>query len=176
MITMPGSDLLNGKRILIVDDESDVLDLLEEFLSASETFRAASYDEAKALLESQDFDIAVLDIMGVDGYRLLAMANKKQIPAVMLTAHALTPEHLTRSIKEGAVSYIPKEEMGRIAEFLEEILKAKKEGRDPLESWQRKFPSSYFEKRWGAAWQEVDKDFWDRFRASIRAGKSRSGE
>ena len=173
---MSGSDLLKGKRILIVDDEPDVLDLLEEFLSESETFRAASYDEAKALLESRDFDIAVLDIMGVDGYRLLAMANRKHIPAVMLTAHAFTPEHLTRSIKEGAVSYIPKEEMGRIAEFLDEILKAMKEGRDPLESWQRKFPSSYFEKRWGAAWQDADKDFWTRFRASIRAGKSPSGE
>jgi len=173
---MSGPDLLEGKKILIVDDEPDVLDVLEELLSMCKTVRATSYEEAKTLLESQEFDLAVLDIMGVDGYGLLAMANQKHIPAAMLTAHAFTPEHLTKSIKEGAVSYIPKEEMDRMAEFLNGILKAEKEGRNPLESWERKLPSSYFERRWGAAWQDVDKDFWDRFRASVRARKSASEE
>ena len=35
----------------------------------------------------------------------------------MLTAHAFNPPNLIRSIKEGAASYLPKEEISRIAEF-----------------------------------------------------------
>jgi DNA-binding response OmpR family regulator len=53
-----------------------------------------SFAEAKKQLESQDFDVAILDIMGVDGYGLLKIAKKRNIPAVMLTAHALMPENL----------------------------------------------------------------------------------
>jgi hypothetical protein len=33
---------------------------------------------------------------------------------------------------------------------------------------------SIFEKRWGAAWQDADKEFWERFRASVRARKSQT--
>ena len=56
------------------------------------------------LLDSQQFDLVILDIMGVDGYGLLEIATRKKIPAVMLTAHAWSPDNLVRSIKEGAVS------------------------------------------------------------------------
>jgi DNA-binding NtrC family response regulator len=160
---------LVGKKILIVDDEPDVLQALEDLLSMCHVVKAGSFDEARALLDSQDFDIAILDIMGVDGYRLLELANRKKVTAVMLTAHALTPDNVVRSIKEGAASYIPKDEMGRIADFLNDVLTAQEEGRSPWEPWQERLPSSFFEKRWGAAWQDKDKEFWEKFRASLRA-------
>ena len=92
----------------------------------------------------------------------------------MLTAHALTPDNLVRSIKQGAVSYIPKDEITKIADFLIDVLNARERGGDPWERWQEKLPATYFEKRWGAAWQDTDKEFWDRFRASIRARKTQS--
>ena len=85
----------------------------------------------KELLESQQFDLVILDIMGVDGYGLLDIATRKNIPAVMLTAHAWSPDNLVRSIKEGAVSYLPKEELTNITDYLNDVLIAKKEGRDP---------------------------------------------
>ena len=88
---------LEGKRVLIVDDEPDVLEVLEESLKMCHVAVASSFEKAKELLETQNFDIAVLDIMGVDGYRLLEMAVRKDIPAVMLTAHAFTPDNLVRS-------------------------------------------------------------------------------
>ncbi|MBW2093839.1 MAG: response regulator [Deltaproteobacteria bacterium] len=171
---MSQETMLEGKRVLIVDDEADVLATLEELLFMCDTARASTFDEAKKLLETRDFDIAILDIMGVDGYGLLEIAIKKGIPAVMLTAHAFTPDNLVKSIKEGAASYIPKEEIARIADFLVDVLKAKAARKDPWEAWQRKLPTSYFERRWGAAWQDADKEFWEQFKASIKARDSKS--
>ena len=150
--------LLNGKKILVVDDEPDILAVLQELLDMCEIVTAATYNEAKKLLESQDFDIAVLDIMGVNGYGLLEIANRRSIPSLMLTAHAFTPDNLVKSIKEGAASYIPKEEITEIADYLIDVLKAKQAGKNPWQSWQEKLPSSYFERRWGAAWKDNDKD------------------
>lgn len=172
---MTNSSLLDGKRVLAVDDEPDILQSLEELLSMCDVTKASSFEEAKALLESQTFDIAVLDIMGVDGYGLLAIANEKKIPAVMLTAHAFSPDNVVRSIKEGAASYIPKDEITGIADFLCDVLKAKQEGRNPWGPWQQRLPSSYFERRWGAAWQDNDKEFWQNFRAGLKA-KRNSGK
>jgi DNA-binding NtrC family response regulator len=169
---MSDEDILEGKKILIVDDEPDVLDVLEDLLSMCEVEKASTFDEARKLLESQDFDLSILDIMGVDGYKLLHIARKRNITAVMLTAHAFSPDNLVKSIKEGADSYLPKEEMKNITTFLIDILKAQKEKKSPWVPWQERLPSSYFEKRWGAAWQNRDKEFWERFRASIKAKKS----
>ena len=169
---MSEDTILEGKKILIVDDEPDIVDALEELLSMCDVAKASSFDEAEKLLESQDFDFAILDIMGVDGYKLLNLANRRNITAVMLTAHAFSPDNLARSIKEGAASYLPKEEMARITNFLIDILKAQKEGRNTWGPWQERLPSSYFEKRWGAAWQDRDKEFWNRFKESIKARNS----
>ena len=168
---MSESRLLIGKKILIVDDEPDILDALEELLSMCDVVKASTFDQAKDLLETQHFDIAILDIMGVDGYGLLRIANQKKIIAVMLTAHAFSPDNLVKSIKEGATSYLPKEEITNIALFLHDVLEAQEKGKNPWEPWQERLPSSYFEKRWGAAWQDTDKEFWERFRASIKERK-----
>ncbi len=170
---MSEQPLLDGKKILIVDDEADILDMLEELLEMCEVVKASTFEEAKDLLESQHFDMTILDIMGVNGYGLLEIANKMDIPAVMLTAHAFTPGNLLRSVKEGADSYLPKEEMGNIAIFLNDILEAIQEGKDPWEPWQDKLPTSYFEKRWGAMSKDTTKDFWEQFKAGIKERKNK---
>ena len=169
---MSEQNLLTGKKILIVDDEPDILSVLEELLDMCTVVKASSYEEAKNQLQSQTFDVAILDIMGVDGYKLLEVATQQDVPALMLTAHAFSPDNLKKSIKEGAASYIPKEEITRISEYLEDVLKAKKEGKNPWEPWQEKLPASYFERRWGAAWKDNDKDFWNTFKASLKSRKS----
>jgi len=166
--------LLTGKRILVVDDEADILEIVKELLPMCEVVTASNFEAARALLTSEPFDMAILDIMGVNGYALLETARQKKIPAAMLTAHAFTPTNLVRSIKEGAVAYIPKEELSNLVAFLEDILKAAKEGRSPWEPWQERLPSSYFEKRWGAAWRDIEEEFWARFKASIQAKRDAS--
>ena len=170
---MPDSKLLEGKKVLVVDDEPDILEALEELLTMCQVQTASTFEQAKNLLESQDFNIAILDIMGVDGYGLLEIAKKRDIPAVMLTAHAFNAENLVKTIKEGAYSYIPKEEISDIADYLIDALIARETGENPWRAWQDRLPTSYFERRWGAAWKDADRDFWDTFRASIKARKKK---
>ena len=90
-------DMLKGKKILIVDDEPDVLDTLEDLLSMCQVVKAGSFEEAKKQLKTQSFDMAVLDIMGVNGYELLEIAVAKKITTIMLTAHALSPVDTIKS-------------------------------------------------------------------------------
>ena len=89
----------------------------------------------------------------------------------MLTAHAFTPDNLVRSIRDGAASYVPKEKISEIGSYIIDVLKAKEEGKNSWEQWQKRFPSSFFEKRWGAAWESAGKEFQDAFKASLRARK-----
>ena len=172
---MSDTHLLNGKKVLIVDDEPDILEVLEELLDMCEVVKASSFEEASGLLETEVFHIAVLDIMGVDGYALLDIAKKKKIPAVMLTARAFSSDNLVRTIKEGAYAYIPKEEISDITDYLIDALKAKNLGQNPWKSWEQRLPSSYFERRWGSAWKDKDKEFWDQFKAGIRERRGKKG-
>lgn len=160
---MTQKDLLEGKRILIVDDEPDVLETLEEFLTMCDVAKATTFDEAKNLLESRDFDLAILDIMGVKGYELLEVATKRDVIAVMLTAHALSPDSIVKSYKKGAAYFVPKEEMSRITEFLNGILDAKGKGKSTWLNWLEMLTDAYWEKRFGPDWKNKDKTFWENF-------------
>lgn len=159
---MSDRQLLKSQKILIVDDEPDVLDTLEDLLIDCDVTRATGFEEAREHLESGAFDLAVLDIMGVDGYELLNIANQHQVTAVMLTAHGLSPENLARSYKEGAAYYIPKEEMVNIVSFLEEILDARQKGRSTWERWFQRL-GSYCERHFGPNWQKGEEIDWDKF-------------
>ena len=121
---MAGS-ILNGKRILAVDDEPDVLEILqEEILDACPdcTFdKATTYEEADRMLKATAYDVAILDIMGVRGFDLLDSAVAKNVKTVMLTAHALNPEALKRSYDKKARAYLPKEKLGDIVPVLENM-------------------------------------------------------
>lgn len=156
--------LLNDKRILIVDDEPDVLDTLEGLLPMCEVVKADSFERARDLLENQHFDIAILDIMGVEGYKLLEIANEKGVTAVMLTAHALSVEDTMKSFKEGAASYVPKEEMANIATYLEDVLEAKEKGKSFWWRWLDRF-AEYYDRKFGSDWKNKDEEFWKRFDA-----------
>lgn len=169
---MSKEDILKGKRILIVDDEPDVLDTIEETLNTCHITKAANFSQAKEMLESKDFDMAILDIMGVDGYALLEIANRKKLPAVMLTAHAFNPENLLKSMKEGAASYLPKEEMGNLAGFLADFFEAREKGISPWTPWEHRFPSSYFSIRFGAAWKMADPEFRDLLKQVLKQRSS----
>jgi CheY-like chemotaxis protein len=157
--------ILNGKTILAVDDEPDVLLLLEEeVLEAAPKCRlekATTYDEAIKKLESQNYDVVILDIMGVRGFDLLEVAVRKNLRVAMLTAHAFTPEALKRSFEMKARAYLPKEKLGEIVPFLEDVLKY-----DYLPGWKRlmKKLEGYFKVRWGEYWQKAEANFWEDFR------------
>ncbi len=152
---------LENKKILIVDDEPDVLDSLEELLDMCTLSRAQSFEEADDFLKTQEFDIAILDIMGVDGYQLLETATKKNVITVMLTAHALSPDNIKKSYLGGACSYIPKEEMIDIETFLIDVLTAKKEGKNPWTTWYKRL-GAFCDKKFGPDWDKDEKEFWEK--------------
>ena len=159
---MVETTLLQGRKILIVDDEPDVLDTLADLLADYSTIKALSFDEAKDILDHQEIDIAILDIMGVAGYDLLKLTTEKGITSVMLTAHALSPENVIKSYKGGASFYIPKEEMVRIESFLIDILDAQQKGKDPWGRWMERL-GGYCERHFGPDWQKGDQIFWEKF-------------
>lgn len=153
---------LRDKKILIVDDEPDVLETLEDLLPMCKVVKASTFEDAKQQLETQAFDITVLDIMGVDGYKLLEIANKRKVTAVMLTAHALSPEDTVRSFKAGAANFIPKDKITEITTFLNDILDAKSRSKSLWAKWLDRM-DSYYSEKFGKNWKENDKEFWSKF-------------
>ena len=157
---MEPEKMLKGKRVLIVDDEPDVLELLTELLDMCKLDPAASFEEAKELLENNYYHIAVLDIMGVQGYELLEIANKREIPALMLTAHAISEEHLKKSIQKGASFYAPKDEINKIATFVADVLEAREKKKNVWAKWYERM-SGFCDRRFGPDWKDQDPEFWD---------------
>lgn len=160
---MNETNYLNSKRVLIVDDEADVLETLTDLLPMCDCETASNFEEAKQMLESRYYDIAILDIMGVNGYDLLAIANKHSITAIMLTAHAVSTDNIIRSHKEGAASYVPKEELIHIREYINDVLEAKEKGLNFWHRWLDRL-GDFCEKRFGADWQKKDQAYWDKFK------------
>lgn len=153
--------ILNNKRLLAVDDESDVLDTLEEQLEEFQDLildKATDHDTGYHLLRSWTYDLVILDIMGVRGFDLLNAAVSLGFPTVMLTAHAFSREALKESIEMGARAYIPKEKMSEIIPFLEDVLTLEHQS-----GWKRLFErlGGLFNASFGPQWQVKEKAFWD---------------
>ena len=153
---MTSKSPLRDKVVLAVDDESDVLESVEEQLDMCLLHKATNYETALQYLLTYNFDFIILDIMGVNGFELLKKAVSRGVPTVMLTAHALSPESLKKSIKLGAVSFLPKEKISELRSFLGDVVLG--EGR-PV--WQKLFDKlgDYFTQRFGPDWKEKDRFF-----------------
>lgn len=158
--------VLDGKHVLAVDDEPDVLDILEEELEECGVLvdKATSYSEGIQRLSSLTYDIVILDIMGVRGFDLLQVAVAKGLPVVMLTAHALSPETLKKSIELGARAYLPKDQLGQVAPFLEDVISLNYQS-----AWHSVLNklSSSFGKRFGPEWRQSEKEFWQKFEKDL---------
>jgi len=61
---MADTGLLQGKKILVVDDEPDILEVMKETLKICRVVTAANFEDAKALLETQR-DISDEAIWGI---------------------------------------------------------------------------------------------------------------
>jgi CheY-like chemotaxis protein len=157
---MDPAKILEGKRILVVDDEKDVLEFIAEALDMCKVDTASTYDEAVELLGKNLYHVAILDIMGVRGYDLLDIARSKDIPALMLTAHALSKDSLKKSVERGASYYVPKDEMHRISYFLADILEAREKNKNVWVKWYERM-SGFCDRRFGPGWREEEPEFWD---------------
>jgi CheY-like chemotaxis protein len=168
------ASILDGKRVLAVDDEPDVLDVLEEEILVAapkcKMERATTYHQAVQRLTSQTYDVVILDIMGIRGFELLDLSSKRNLTVAMLTAHSLNPESLRRSIEMRARAYLPKDKLGEIVPFLECVLEEQY-----LPGWGRlmKKLEKYFNSQWGKSWKKSGESFWKEFDAKISAKRGK---
>ncbi|MBQ7784043.1 MAG: response regulator transcription factor [Oscillospiraceae bacterium] len=82
---------MDKKRILIVDDEKNIRNVIKEYarFEGYETFEAEDGMEAVEMCSSEDYDLIIMDIMmpRLDGYSAVREIRKsKQIPVIMLSA------------------------------------------------------------------------------------------
>ncbi|PIE36543.1 response regulator [candidate division KSB3 bacterium] len=174
---IPSGSHLKDLHILAVDDEVDTLDTIEDILDESRIERAMDYDTASRKIREMNYDLVILDIMGVNGLDLLEKSVERGIPAVMLTAHAFNADTLKESFQKGAVSYLPKEELVNLDEFLEELLGTLDQGRHPWKLLFKRF-EHFFKKHFGSEWddesyweqvlQQENKKYWDAIEAKAR--------
>ena len=155
---MTSDSTLKNKKILVVDDEPDILAVVEEVLDMCYIDKASDYNTGAQSLRSFTYDIVILDIMGVNGFDLLKVSVDRGFPTVMLTAHALSPDSLKNAIKLGAVSFLPKEKLPELKTFLEDVVLG---GGKPV--WQRLFDKlgDFFNTRFGSDWLDRDEFFKD---------------
>ena len=103
------------KKILIIDDEKDIRFLLSSILSDEgyETLQAGTAEDAELEIDTNDFNLAIVDISlndkKKDGIYLLKKIKKinKFIPVIMISGHA-TIQLAVDSMKLGAYEFLEK--------------------------------------------------------------------
>jgi CheY-like chemotaxis protein len=103
-------------RILVVDDEEDLLSLVSAVLGGAgyEVFTANSGQAALDLLEQETVDLVLLDVMmpEMDGWTVVREMKKrpeaKDLPIAMLTVKSMSPENFYSNEVEGISDYINK--------------------------------------------------------------------
>ncbi len=98
-------------KILVVDDEKPICDLIDMNLSAAGYFCKTVQDGLKAIdiIEKEDFDLILLDIMlpGADGFDIMEYIRPLQIPVIFITAKNDVRDKV-RGLKLGAEDYLAK--------------------------------------------------------------------
>ncbi len=105
---------MKSAKILVVDDEKDIVVTLKNILENEDYIVHTSYDGIQALeaIKSLDLDLIFLDLWlpNIDGLQILseiAMLGKKDIPIVMISGHAGV-ESVVRATKMGANDFLEK--------------------------------------------------------------------
>jgi two-component system response regulator PilR (NtrC family) len=100
-------------KVLVIDDEPDLLELLELTLSRMglDTERASNVAEAVAMLDRESFDLCLTDWRLPDGEGLRVVEHINQngldVPVAVITAHG-SAENAVAALKAGAFDYLSK--------------------------------------------------------------------
>lgn len=109
---MSESDAMAGRRILVVDDDAALSELLQVVLEASgyETYWVARGDEVVDAVARFAPDIVLLDVLlpGLDGVSAARNLRRvSEVPIMMLTA-CDDPSDLVGALEAGADDYLVK--------------------------------------------------------------------
>jgi DNA-binding response OmpR family regulator len=113
-VTGPAGQTQPGqmKTILVVDDEPIVREVVVRYLQRDgySTLEAGDGDDARALLESSNPDLVVLDVMlpGTDGLELCRwIRSRSELPVILLTARGEEADRIV-GLELGADDYVTK--------------------------------------------------------------------
>lgn len=102
------------EKILIVDDEPDMLKLLSMILREKTPYEITTTNnpiEAVELAKKGDFDLVITDLKmpGLDGLQLLEEVKKRDedVPVIIITAYG-TIDAATEAIEKGGFDFITK--------------------------------------------------------------------
>lgn len=100
---------LEEARVLVVDDEPDILETIEDLLEdqVGAFLEAKSFEQAGTVLSTGDVDLAVLDLMGVRGIDLVR-AFAPKLPCIVITGQTLRPVTVEWMREVGVRAYLPK--------------------------------------------------------------------
>jgi DNA-binding NtrC family response regulator len=120
--------------ILVVDDEKEICDLFQDFLTQEgyQVFIATNGAEAISLGKRNRLDLALVDIKmpGMDGIEVFQKLKKvkKDMEAIILTGYG-TLKTAKEAMRLGAYDYLTKPfDLGLVKNIIREALERKKEG------------------------------------------------
>ncbi len=118
---------MNGKKILVVDDESQITELLRSYLEREgyQVAVAADGEEALTMADAERPDLILLDLMlpKKNGFEVCReIRAKSRVPIIMLTARDEEPDKIV-GLELGADDYItkpfsPREAVARVRAVL----------------------------------------------------------
>ena len=111
-IDAKGKNGRNGARILVVDDDKGIRDIIQEVIQHNgySCWVAASGDEALIFLEKQHVDVIIADIRmpGLNGFELTEIVKKKYDTDVIIITGYGKEFQYEEAIKKGASEFILK--------------------------------------------------------------------
>jgi len=121
----------NKYKIAIVDDENEILNMLQRFLSRNPSYNVTTYSNpivaVNSINERNDYDLVMMDIMmpqmnGLDALEKIIEKNSEQ-KVIMMTAYS-TLDNVLKSQKFGAIQYImkPFDSLQAVEKKISEIL------------------------------------------------------
>ena len=119
----------NDKRILAVDDDPDLLDVLEEEILAAhpdlKVEKAVTFPQAIEKMIWVNYDAVILDITSGYGFKLLQLAQSRHLHVGLLTTYPVLPGHPRLSTQMAARAFLSKDRLGDVVSFLDKIMDGK---------------------------------------------------
>ena len=119
-----------GKLILIVVEDPDFLPFLKEEarrMGLNYQFeKVDTFTQAVDSMVSGSYDLMILDFPGIRGPYLLNLAFLREIPVVLLVSFTFFPLEAEHLLEKGIKGFLPKEDLSKIIQVIENIFSSKK--------------------------------------------------
>lgn len=109
---MVSADETKGLKLLLVDDDAELCEMMREFFEQSGHTLDCMLNGTDGLKYAiaKDYDLVILDVMlpGMNGFMLLSqLRRRREVPVIMLTARTDAHDRI-QGLETGADDYLPK--------------------------------------------------------------------